>query len=291
MQTLRSGTFFRGVIVYAAYPFLIALGVLIYNAVTDATRLMQLAAEMQSLAGATRMAWVSLLERLSFSWYSGASELAEVHQAVINDARQAASRGLRLSWLLGGLLLAQAGLAAVVSQKRRAALAWHLNLCAIPALALGVSLPMLTVLAYSEVPVLGDVVLQYESKSVLSTLAGLIASNNGLLALLVAVFSVIVPLAKIIVLAVALGPLAAAARRTALATLSLVGKWSMADVFVVAVLVAFLVFDKDVHTRAELGPGLYFFTLYCALSLLAGQLALGQRDDAMGLEDTSANEH
>ena len=46
-----------------------------------------------------------------------------------------------------------------------------------------------------------------------------------------------------------------------------IGKWSMADVFVVAVLLAMLALGRDPATRAATGPGLYFFAGYCLLAL------------------------
>ncbi len=51
-----------------------------------------------------------------------------------------------------------------------------------------------------------------------------------------------------------------------------VGKWSMADVFVVALLLTFLSLSGDGLTDARLGTGFYFFAGYVLLSLLAAQL-------------------
>ena len=65
----------------------------------------------------------------------------------------------------------------------------------------------------------------------------------------------------------------AALHRRCIELLHAVGKWSMADVFVVAVLVAFLAAGKDAYRSAHLGPGLYAFAAYCLLSMLAAQLA------------------
>jgi uncharacterized paraquat-inducible protein A len=51
------------------------------------------------------------------------------------------------------------------------------------------------------------------------------------------------------------------------------GKWSMADVFVVAVFLAFLAFSNmqvGIPTESRVLIGLYFFLGYCLLSLLAG---------------------
>ena len=54
----------------------------------------------------------------------------------------------------------------------------------------------------------------------------------------------------------------------------------MTDVFVVAVLLAFLAARTEQLTDAKLGTGLYFFAAYGVLSLAAGQLMirLSRRD-------------
>jgi len=64
-------------------------------------------------------------------------------------------------------------------------------------------------------------------------------------------------------------PRAARWRRAHAGALAALGRWSLTDVFVVAVLVAFLAADKARASTAELGLGLYFFAGYCALSQLA----------------------
>lgn len=48
------------------------------------------------------------------------------------------------------------------------------------------------------------------------------------------------------------------------------GKWSMADVFVVAVFLSYLAFNSmqiGVQTESKALPGLYFFLAYCILSI------------------------
>ena len=58
-----------------------------------------------------------------------------------------------------------------------------------------------------------------------------------------------------------------AARDRAVQLVHVVGRWSMADVFVVAVLLAMLALGSDPATRAMTGPGLYFFAGYCVVAL------------------------
>jgi len=64
-------------------------------------------------------------------------------------------------------------------------------------------------------------------------------------------------------------------RRHSVMLVKAIGRWSMTDVFVVAVLLAFLTADTAQLTDATLGPGLYFFAGYGLLSIAAGQLMIG----------------
>jgi len=63
-----------------------------------------------------------------------------------------------------------------------------------------------------------------------------------------------------------------ARRRRVLSVIDHIGKWSMTDVFVVAVLLAFLASGPGGLTRASLGVGLYFFAGYAIASQVAGHL-------------------
>ena len=58
---------------------------------------------------------------------------------------------------------------------------------------------------------------------------------------------------------VALAPAMKRLRDRSLALILMVGKWSMADVYVVGVLVASLAFTTDALSDARIGNGLYYF--------------------------------
>jgi len=57
-----------------------------------------------------------------------------------------------------------------------------------------------------------------------------------------------------------------------------IGRWSMTDVFVVAILLAFLTADTAQLTDATLGAGLYFFAGYGLLSIAAGHMMVGYEE-------------
>ncbi len=115
------------------------------------------------------------------------------------------------------------------------------------------------------------------TRSLLETMKELIAHDHVVVGLLIGLFAVIIPIIKIILslLTVFLEP---SKSRLLLKISSLLGKWSMSDVFVMAIIVAFFTINANeqvinaVQMKAELERGFYFFSVYCVLAIVAGQL-------------------
>lgn len=131
------------------------------------------------------------------------------------------------------------------------------------------------------VRVSGSVPAFEKTNSILNTAKELYRNNHKPVAGLILLFSVFIPLLKAILLIGAHLPFRAALKRRLLWISSVTSKWSMADVFVVAIFVAFLAANGLKESRAlvdfnsELGPGFYFFLGYCLISILATQLLAG----------------
>lgn len=154
------------------------------------------------------------------------------------------------------------------------ALALHLLGVSAIFLLVGIVAPMLTVAAQTEVTLLGEEVFQYESRSIIGTARHLASGGNLLVALLLFVFSVLIPVAKLLLSFFALSKIKESSKRFAVRSIRLIGKWSMTDVFVIVILLAFLSTESKTFTDASLGPGLYFFAGYGLLSLLGGQVLI-----------------
>lgn len=133
----------------------------------------------------------------------------------------------------------------------------------------------------------GRVEVYRKSSSVLETVQTLISKGYPAVAGLVALFSVVIPLFKnsLLVAAVLLAGRPLGQRLAALS--AAVAKWSMADVFLVSLFVGFLAFnatsalDGVLELNAVLENGFYWFTGYCLVSLLTGQVLLA-KISAMG---------
>ncbi|MDX1353365.1 MAG: paraquat-inducible protein A [Thiomicrorhabdus sp.] len=122
----------------------------------------------------------------------------------------------------------------------------------------------------------GTVVIQDTAKSILGTAETLWQDGNQLVAFLIVFFSVVVPAVKLALLALSYA-FKRFAKPLALSS-GLLSKWSMADVFVMALIIAFLAIKASsgnsilLQTQIELEAGFYYFLGYCLLSVLSSQL-------------------
>jgi len=133
----------------------------------------------------------------------------------------------------------------------------------------------------SSVEVRGTVPAFSKTNSILGTASELYNNNHVLVAGLILLFSVGIPLLKVLLLFAAHLPLRTVIKRRLLWVSAVTSKWSMADVFVVAIFVAYLAANGIRESRAlvdftsSLGPGFYYFLAYCVLSIIATQLLAG----------------
>ena len=134
-------------------------------------------------------------------------------------------------------------------------------------------------------------VLDKES-SILQTIQQLWQDERVMVAVLIFMFSIAVPVIKGILLIFAHCSRNLAAERTAHRIANAIGKWSMADVFVVAIFLAFLStrgdaqvkeqfinimgmkipFQAEMNIWSGLGEGFYYFVGYCLLAIVSFQL-------------------
>jgi len=178
---------------------------------------------------------------------------------------------------------------------------------ALTCLIIGVITPMLEISAYStnltiplkfSVPLIGEIAIPdkvfegrmyyyYQSKSVIDLINVLLKSENYVVAVSIFGFSLLVPFTKLTLSVLLL--LSRHFRDSSLVkkTVGRIGKWSMADVFVVGTFLSYLSFsnmNSGIDTEAKTLVGLYFFLAYCILSIASSQfieLAVKKEKDVM----------
>ena len=129
-----------------------------------------------------------------------------------------------------------------------------------------------------------DIEVYAQTRSIVSTVQHLYEVKSPMPATLILLFSVVVPIAKGAMILWSVFIRDEARRRRALDFVEIIGKWSMADVFVVALFIAYLAAQASqtppgdpnfpppmVAFTADFGAGFYWFTAYCIFSLAAQQ--------------------
>ena len=122
----------------------------------------------------------------------------------------------------------------------------------------------------------GQLQVYSSTRSIWGTAESL-ASNGYLgVALLIVFFSLVIPTFKLLLQATSLFIAKDELRSPLLWLNAALSKWSMADVFVMGLLVAFLAggaaeqTDDILTMQASLGAGFYYFLAYCLFSVAAG---------------------
>jgi len=138
-------------------------------------------------------------------------------------------------------------------------------------------LPMATELINS-VQVSGTVVIHDSAKSILSISQSLWEDGNHAVAILIVTFSIVVPALKLLLIAFAyLWQNSILGWRLKLLSVAM-SKWSMADVYAIALLISFLAIKSTegrssfVENQINFETGFYYFIGYCLQSILASQM-------------------
>jgi len=123
----------------------------------------------------------------------------------------------------------------------------------------------------------GEIQAYSKTRSIAGTVKELFRSGNGFVGFLVMLFSIVIPVTKILLMLVSACFHNSKNSRKALLISSVISKWSMADVLVMAIIVAFMAANAsnmggllDMDARFE--PGFYFFLGYCTFSILSMQV-------------------
>jgi paraquat-inducible protein A len=263
-----------GYLYYLCAIALAAAVVLNANAGAEQYRLL---ADHLSIDGRQETVLKNLLDDITLGVYRGGWEREEDIE-ILREHIDAYRYNANLSsWALAGLSVAYLLCVWFARRDSPSRMAWfvgHLLGVSLVCLYVGLFAPILGIVAYAEVPVLGQAIAKFESKGIIFTFLDLMRSGNVFIALLLMTFSVITPVTKVALCLLALAGVRQHRVSRYLAIVRAIGKWSMADVFVVAVLLAVFVMGVDKSTDSWLGHGLYFFAGYCVLSLVAGHLLI-----------------
>lgn len=134
---------------------------------------------------------------------------------------------------------------------------------------------------------MGEIEVYEQTRSIVGAVRRLYEVGSPVAATLILLFSVIVPLTKAALVAAAMFMADAQRRVRMLSFVAAIAKWSMADVFAVALFIAYLAAQAStaattgpdpgprmIAFTAHFGAGFYWFTAYCLFSLASQQYTL-----------------
>ncbi len=136
----------------------------------------------------------------------------------------------------------------------------------------GLTAPMMSLEIATSLPLVGEIELYNQTQSIWSGIVSLYEKDYFFVSFLIFLFSVAIPLFKLLCLAIILLFENTLLSQRLHQFVLLIGKWSMADVFVVGIFIAFLAGEANPSMHAALHEGFYWFLAYCLTSILCGQL-------------------
>ena len=143
-----------------------------------------------------------------------------------------------------------------------------------------------TMLGFDQIE--GQLEAYRSTRSMWGTVEELARTGNVAVAILIVFFSLVIPVFKLILQALSLLVSSASLRGQLLWINGSLSKWSMSDVFVMALLIAFMAGRAseqvgDLLTMdAQLEPGFYYFLAYCLFSIAASGLMSRARGELTG---------
>ncbi len=203
---------------------------------------------------------------LSLGFYDGYDEVLREQNKLLETQRFFKERATKYTFYAMGAATFLLFLYFVMSLQ---AFTVTVSLAALIALAGGLLIPIMMMSIHKEVQYLGDVVLTMESKSVLGSIGKLFEGGDYIVGGALLLFSIVLPLLKTLSMLFVALFINNKAAHTVVHFFKLLGKWSMADVFVVATFLVYLSGSKGEMSRAEVQMGLYFFLAYVILSMIA----------------------
>ena len=237
-----------------------------YNAYTEAKAYEKVTATLVSHMSAEKLAEFQLkelAETFSLGFYQNDKKKNLEKLSALGEEHKKRSQEYALYFML--LLFGILGSYFLLSLR---AFTFFGSLASLITLVFGLIAPIMMVTIHKEVEYLGDVVLSFESKGVIGSISKLFENGDVVVALVILLFSVLIPTVKILSLLFVSVFMESKFAHGIVRFFKMIGKWSMVDVFVVATFLVYLTVDKGEVSRAEVEVGLYFFLVYVIVSML-----------------------
>ena len=147
----------------------------------------------------------------------------------------------------------------------------YLNIASLISLGYGIVTPIFSILVQKDLPIVGYVVLEFDSNTLISSIEKLYLQENYFVAIVIFLFSIVFPLLKTLIMSLALfvnhNILLMVTKIT-----SVLAKWSMLDVFVLAIFLVYLSSSNSSTIVSQIQAGFYMFFIYVILALISSTI-------------------
>ena len=207
----------------------------------------------------------TLLHEISFKAF-GETEQAKLNR--LNQESQAYLERSQIYLLLYFLTVLVVAILLFFLDRNLFAL--FISIVAIMSLFIAIFTPMLLLIVKTtDMIIIGQISLQHEVKTIVGVIGKLIDIGNYLLAFVLILVSVLIPFIKSFIILIH-NFLRLSGRNSELHhIIKAIGKWSMVDVLVVAILVVFFTTNEEMNSEMIIESGLYFFMIYIFFSMIS----------------------
>ena len=181
------------------------------------------------------------------------------------EAESSAARYWSLALL--GISLIYFGLNFFTLGKAQADPIFALTVISAAFLVMGILAPAMVIIVSPNTPIFPRFVLHYQIRSIFGVISELYLSSYWIVAVCLTIFSILIPFTKAGLTLFVLKTRSSSRKLKIANILHDISKWSMADVFVAAILLSNFAVRANKSTHAELFLGFYYFLSYCLLSM------------------------
>lgn len=148
--------------------------------------------------------------------------------------------------------------------------ALFISIVAIISLSIALFTPILLLIVKTkDIIIIGQISLQHEVKTIVGVIGKLIDIGNYILAFVLILVSILIPFIKSIIILIHNIMRLLGHNSELHQIIKIIGKWSMVDVLVVAILVVFFTTNEDMTSEMIIESGLYFFLIYIFFSMIS----------------------
>jgi paraquat-inducible protein A len=187
----------------------------------------------------------------------------------LQQAKAESATALVWSLALLGISLVYFGLTFVTRYKTQADPLFALTIISAAFLVMGILAPAMVIIVSPNTPIFPRFILHYQIRSIFGVISELYLSSYWFVAVCLTVFSVLIPFTKAGLTLFVLESRSSSRKLKIANFLHDISKWSMADVFVAAILLSNFAVRANKSTQADLFLGFYYFLGYCLLSMAA----------------------